>query len=311
MARTIWKGAISFGLVHVPIVVHAATRPHRLDFDWIDRRDDAPVGYQRINKRTGKVIASEDIVKGYEYEKGEYVYLNDEDFKRANVAATQTVEIQGFVDAAEVPIYYYDTPYYLAPDRRGEKGYVLLREVLRQAGRLGLARVVLHTRQYLCALLPQGDALMLITLRYGDEILSADDLELPGGKTAAPAARERDMALRLVEDMTGPWDPQAYRDDYREDLLDAIDKKVKAGKTHVLTEADDTHRPRESAKVIDLMALLKQSIEQRGAPKKATAKKTAAGKTATAGKKAPAARRTPAAKTPARKSAAAAKRKAA
>ncbi|MGY6272249.1 non-homologous end joining protein Ku [Achromobacter denitrificans] len=298
MARTIWKGAISFGLVHVPIVVHAATRPHRLDFDWIDRRDNAPVGYQRINKRTGKVIASEHIVKGYEYEKGEYVYMNDEDFKRANVAATQTVEIQGFVDAAEVPIYYYDTPYYLAPDRRGEKGYVLLREVLRKAGRLGLARVVLHTRQYLCALLPQGDALMLITLRYADEILSADELDLPGGKEAAPAARERDMAMRLVDDMTGPWDPEAYRDDYREDLLEAIDKKIKAGKTHVLTEADEK-RPRESAKVIDLMSLLKQSIEQRGSPRKAPAKRAAPAKRSAAGK------------APARKSGTAGRRKAA
>lgn len=301
MPRTIWKGAISFGLVHVPIVVHAATRPQRLDFDWIDRRDDAPIGYQRINKRTGKPVASEDIVKGYEYEKGEYVYMNDEDFKRANVAATQTVEIQGFVDAAEVPIYYYDTPYYLAPDRRGEKGYVLLREVLRQAGRLGLARVVLHTRQYLCALLPQGDALMLITLRYAGEILSADDLDLPAGKTAAPAARERDMALRLVEDMTGPWDPQAYRDDYREDLLAAIEKKIKAGRTHVLAEAeaeDGAKAPRESAKVIDLMSLLKQSIEQRGGARKAPAKRAAP-------KKKPAARKTAA------KSGASARRKAA
>ncbi|RAP65353.1 Ku protein [Achromobacter sp. HZ01] len=303
MPRTIWKGAISFGLVHVPIVVHAATRPQRLDFDWIDRRDDAPVGYQRINKRTGKPVASEDIVKGYEYEKGEYVYMNDEDFKRANVAATQTVEIQGFVDAAEVPIYYYDTPYYLAPDRRGEKGYVLLREVLRQAGRLGLARVVLHTRQYLCALLPQGDALMLITLRYAGEILSAEDLDLPAGKTAAPAARERDMALRLVEDMTGPWDPQAYRDDYREDLLAAIEKKIKAGRTHVLAEAEDGAKaPRESAKVIDLMSLLKQSIEQRGGARKAPAKRAAP-------KKKPAAKKT-AAKTAA-KSGASARRKAA
>ena len=303
MPRTIWKGAISFGLVHVPIVVHAATRPQRLDFDWIDRRDDAPIGYQRINKRTGKPVASEDIVKGYEYEKGEYVYMNDEDFKRANVAATQTVEIQGFVDAAEVPIYYYDTPYYLAPDRRGEKGYVLLREVLRQAGRLGLARVVLHTRQYLCALLPQGDALMLITLRYAGEILSADDLDLPAGKTAAPAARERDMALRLVEDMTGPWDPQAYRDDYREDLLAAIETKIKAGRTHVLAEAEDGAKaPRESAKVIDLMSLLKQSIEQRGGARKAPAKRAVP-------KKKPAARKT-AAKTAA-KSGASARRKAA
>jgi DNA end-binding protein Ku len=297
MARTLWKGAISFGLVHVPIVVHPATRPHRLDFDWIDRRDDAPVGYQRINKRTGKAIASEDIVKGYEYEKGEYVYMNDEDFKRANVAATQTVEIQGFVDAAEVPIYYYDTPYYLAPDRRGEKGYALLREVLRQSGRLGLARVVLHTRQYLCALLPQGDALMLITLRYADEILFADELDLPGGKAAAPPARERDMAMRLVDDMTGPWDPQAYRDDYREDLLEAIGRKIKAGKTHVLTEPGEKP-PRESAKVIDLMSLLKQSIEQRGSARKPAAKP-------------PAKKRTAAKKAPARKSGAAARRKAA
>ncbi len=299
MARTIWKGAISFGLVHVPIVLHAATRQHRLDLDWIDRRDNSPVGYQRINKRTGKVMAAEDIVKGYEYEKGEYVYLNDEDFKRANVAATQTVDIQGFVDASEVPIYYYDTPYYLEPDRRGEKGYALLREVLRRAGRLGLARVVLHTRQYLCALLPQGDALMLITLRYADEILSAEDLDLPAGKEAAPAAREREMAMKLVDDMTIPWDPAAYRDEYREDLLKAIDKKIKAGKTHVLTEPEEA-APRESAKVIDLMSLLKQSIEQRGSSKpSANGKRSAAAKTATPRKRA--AGKTAAAKPAARK----------
>ena len=139
MPRTVWKGAITFGLVHVPVVVYAAARSGRLDFDWIDRRDNAPVGYQRINKRTGKAIDAEYIVKGYEYEKGEYVFMNDEDFRQANTAATQTVDVLDFVEAAEVPLYYFDTPYYLAPDRRGEKGYVLLREVLRKSGRLGLA----------------------------------------------------------------------------------------------------------------------------------------------------------------------------
>jgi len=304
MPRTIWKGAIAFGLVHIPIVVYAATRPHRLDFDWIDRRDDSPVGYQRINKRTGKSIAAEDIVKGYEYEKGEYVYLSDEDFRRANVAATQTVDVQGFVDAAEIPIFYYDTPYYLAPDRRGAKGYALLRDVLRKSGRLGLARVVLHTREHLCALLPQAEALMLITLRYADEILPAGELELPAPRPAdAPTPREKEMALRLVQDMAMEWDPDAFRDEYREDLLDAIDRKIKAGKTHVLTEAGEAPA-RRSAKVIDLMAMLKQSIESRGGKPSAARKKAASAASAGAGAAKARARKTGARSAPSRRKAA-------
>ncbi|MDM9557670.1 Ku protein [Bordetella petrii] len=308
MPRTVWKGAITFGLVHVPVVVYAAARSGRLDFDWIDRRDNAPVGYQRINKRTGKAIDAEYIVKGYEYEKGEYVFMNDEDFRQANTAATQTVDVLDFVEAAEVPLYYFDTPYYLAPDRRGEKGYVLLREVLRKSGRLGLAQVVLHTRQYLAALLPLGDALMLITMRYADEIVAADDLNLPHGKEHAPGAREMEMALRLVDDMTQSWDPERYRDEYRDDLLAAIDRKIESGKTHALAEPGE-EAPRGSAKVIDLMSMLKQSIERRGGDgKAASAKKTATKKAA---KRAPrkTARKTPARKTAARKSSAASSRR--
>ncbi|KCB46000.1 non-homologous end joining protein Ku [Bordetella hinzii] len=315
MARTLWKGAISFGLVHIPIALHPATRSARLDFDWIDKRDDAPVGYQRINKRTGKAIAAEHIVRGYEYEKGDYVYLSDEDFRRANDVATQTIEILGFVQAAEVPLYYYDTPYYLEPDKRGGPGYVLLRDALRKSGRLALGQVVLHTRQHLAALLPQGDALMMVTLRYAEEIREAPELDLPAKHAGA---RETDMALRLIDDMSVDWDPAQYHDAYREDLLAAIRAKIKAGKTHSLTEAETPAPARDSAKVLDLMAMLKQSIEQgrrtpaasaRAASPRKTAKGRPAAKTAakTAARKASktpakAARKT-AAKTPRRKAA--------
>ncbi|OZI74783.1 Ku protein [Bordetella genomosp. 12] len=286
MARTLWKGAISFGLVHIPVAVHPAIQSARLDFDWIDKRDDAPVGYQRINKRTGKAISAEHIVRGYEYEKGDYVYLSDDDFRRANDVATQTIEILGFVKAAEVPLYFYDTPYYLEPDKRGGPGYVLLRDALRKSGRLALAQVVLHTRQHLAALLPQGDALMMVTMRYADEIREAPDMELPAKRATA---RETEMALRLIDEMGLDWDPQQYRDGYREDLLAVIRAKVKAGKTHSLSQADEPAAAPGSAKVLDLMAMLKQSIDQgrrtpaaaRKAPAKASPPaKSAARKTA-------------------------------
>jgi len=301
MARVIWKGAITFGLVHVPIVLHPATRVTRLDFDWIDKRDNSPVGYQRINKRTGKPIEAENIVKGYEYEKGDYVFLNDDDFKRANTAATQSIDVLSFVQASEVPLYYFDTPYYLAPDKRGDKGYVLFREVLRKSGLLALASVVLHSRQYLAAMLPLDDVLMLVTMRYADEIRDAGELDIPQGKDSAPSAREMQMASRLLEDMTQPWDPEQYRDEYRDDLMATIEEKIASGRTHSLEEAEEAPR-RKSGKVIDLMSMLQRSIEERGGSDKAAsgpAKKTpSARKTSkTAAKK-----RAPAKKAAAKKS---------
>ncbi|MEI2414821.1 Ku protein [Orrella sp. JC864] len=282
MPRVIWKGAINFGLVHVPVVVHPATRSSRLDFDWIDRRDNAPVGYQRINKRTGKPIDSENIVKGYQYEKGEYVFLSDEDFRQANTAATQSVDILSFVDAAEVPIYYYDTPYYLLPDRRGGKGYALLHQVLRKSGRVGIASVVLHTRQHLAALMALDEGLLLITMRYAHEMLPIEQAEDgQGAKRDKPTARELEMAMRLVEDMSEPWDPEQYHDTYRDDLLAMIDKKIRSGKTHELTEAQEDGAPRRSAKVIDLVAVLQKSLKARGGePADKPARKRAPAKTA-------------------------------
>lgn len=279
MARVIWKGAITFGLVHVPIVLHAATRATRLDFEWIDKRDNSPVGYQRINKRTGKPIEAEHIVKGYEYEKGDYVFLNDEDFKRANTAATQSIDVISFVQASEVPLYYFDTPYFLAPDKRGDKGYVLFREVLNKSGLIALASVVLHTKQYLAALFPLDDVLMLVTMRYAEEIRDPDELDIPSGKSNAPSAREMQMAQRLLEEMTQPWDPEQYRDEYRDDLMTTIEEKIAAGKTHALDETAETPR-RKSGKVIDLMSMLQRSIEERHGSANKTANATSRKRTA-------------------------------
>jgi DNA end-binding protein Ku len=157
MARIIWKGAISFSLIHIPVSLHPASRANELDLDLLDRRDFSPVGYQRINKSTGKVVEWDDIVKGYQYKKGEYVALTEEDFRRANVAATQTIAIQAFVKQHEIPPQYFETPYYLAPDKRGQKVYALLREAMRESGRWAIGSVVVRTRAYACALIPQDE----------------------------------------------------------------------------------------------------------------------------------------------------------
>ena len=223
-ARVVWKGAITFGLVHIPVTLRAASRRKDLDFDWLDKRDMAPVGYQRINKRTGQPIEGEHIVKGYRYEGDEYVLMSDEDFRQANPEATQTVDIVAFVDAAEVSPSYFETPYYLEAGKRGEKGYALLREVMRRSGRIGIATVVMHTKQHLAAVRVEGSVLVLNTMRFADEMLSADDLYVPQEdlETVGVGARELEMAQQLVDQMTEPWRPEQYRDTYREDLLARI-----------------------------------------------------------------------------------------
>lgn len=265
MPRAVWKGAISFGLVNIPVSLYPAARPHELDLDLLDRRDFSPVGYQRINKRTGKEIASEDMVKGYAYQKGQYVVLSEEDFRQANVKATQTVDIVAFVKAEEIAPFYFDTPYYLEPGKGGQKGYALLREALRKTGRVGLANVVLRTRQHLAAVIPLERMLLLNTLRFAHEIRPAKELELPpaGLKEAGVTAKEMEIALRLVEDMSEKFQAERYQDSYREDLLARIEAKVEAGRTHEVT-APGKEAPARGAQVIDLMAALKRSLEHKG-----------------------------------------------
>jgi DNA end-binding protein Ku len=267
MARALWKGAISFGLVHVPVSLYPASQSQGLSFDMIDKRDFSPVGYKRYNKSTGDEISRENIVKGYEYEKGEYVVVTDEDFKQANVEATQTVDIVAFVDAASVAPYYYDTPYYLEPGKRGEKGYTLLREVLRRTGRIGIANVVIRSRQHLAALIPLERMLVMNTLRFADEIRSAAELALPEAGQGELSDKELTMAERLVDDMTEKWDPEKYKDTYTADLMARIEAKITSGETHAITPTSkEAAEPRRGAEVIDLVSLLRRSLDKKGTP---------------------------------------------
>jgi DNA end-binding protein Ku len=265
MPRSLWKGAISFGLVNIPVVLHSAENRNSFDLTMLDRRNMKPVGFKRYNKDTDKEVGWDDIVKGYEYEKERYVVLTEEDFKRANVEATQTVDIVAFVGAEEIEPTYFETPYYLAPDKRGEKGYALLRETLKVTKKLAIATVVIRTRQYLAALIPTGDVIVLNTLRYKNEVKSAKDLEVPSGKLKASGVspREIEMAKKLVDEMTDHWKPERYRDTYHDDLMKLIDKRIKAGKTEVITEPEADEQLEKPAKgeVIDLMALLKKSVK--------------------------------------------------
>ena len=265
MPRVLWKGAISFGLVNIPVGLYSAEKRNELSFTMLDRRDMSPVGYNRINKETGKDVPWDQIVKGYEYEEGKYAVMSDEDFRAANVRATQTVDILSFVEAQEIPFTLFETPYYLAPDKRGEKGYALLREIMQRARKLAITQVVIRTRQYLAAMIPLGNMLVLNTLRYPDEMKPGKDLDVPGElKGMKVNEREIDMAMKLVEEMTEPWKPSQYHDTYREDILARVHEKIKAGETETITEANTEKAQPRSAQVIDLMALLKRSVEQKG-----------------------------------------------
>lgn len=279
MPRAIWKGSISFGLVHIPISLYSAEDSGaELGFSMLDKRDLAPIGYRRINKKTGKEVEWENIVKGYEYADEQYVVLGEEDFKRANVEATQTIDITDFVDAAEIASFYFDKPYFLEPVKKGEKSYALLRETLKRTGKIGIASVVIHTRQHLAALIPYDNALVLNLMRFASELRDLSDLKLPAANAAT--AKEIEIAEQLVNSMAGDWEPEKYRDTYREDLLQLIERKVKAGETETVSD-EDIPAPHKTAEVIDLMALLKRSVEEGGKRKETPAKKSSAGEKST------------------------------
>ena len=271
MARGLWKGAISFGLVNVPVELHSAKkRTGELDMTMLDKRNLAPVGYKRVNKETGKEVPWGDVVKGYEYQDDKYVVLSEEDFRRANPELAKTVDIQAFVDLADIAPQYFETPYYLVPGKRGEKAYALLRETLKKAGKAGVATVVIRTKQYLAALIAQEKLLVLNTLRYHDELKKASEFEV---KDAKVTAKELDMAMRLVEDMADEWKPQTYKDTFRDDLKKRIEEKVKAGDTEDITEPEKEPKREKRGEVIDLMSLLKQSIEKKPAKRAASGRK--------------------------------------
>jgi DNA end-binding protein Ku len=267
MARSMWKGAISFGLVHIPVELYPATTEHSLDLHMLDRRDFAPIGFKRYNKNTGKEVSWDDIIKGYEYADDEYVVLSDEDLRRANPEATQTIDILAFVDAGQVPLIYYEQPYYLAPGKGGDKVYALLRETLRDVGKIGIANVVIRVKQHLGALVCVGDTIVLITLRYPDEIRPTDELKIPdeNSKAAQVTPKELQMAKALVEGMSERWKPQQYHDTYREDVMAMIKKKIAAKQTKTITMPEPEAKKPATAKVIDLVSLLQASLGKKPA----------------------------------------------
>ena len=283
MPRAIWKGAISFCLVHIPVALLSATSTQGVDFDWLDKRSMEAVGYKRVNKATGKEVSKENIVKGVAYEKGRYVVLSEEEIRAAHPEATQTIDIFAFVDSQQIPLQNIDRPYYLAPDRRGEKVYALLREALSGTHKVALAYVVLHTRQHLAALMPLESALVLVMLRWPDEVRSLDSLELGQAVTQPKLAKsELDMAKRLIRDMSADWQPDAYVDSFQDRIMALVERKAKAGKIEEV-ERVEGEEERRSADVIDLTELLKRSLAGKPASKpkaKATAKGTTSRKPA-------------------------------
>ena len=265
MPRVIWKGAISFGLVHVPVALYPASQNVGIDFDWLNKRSMDPVGYKRVNKRTGKEIRGENIVKGIKQDDGDYVILSDDQIKAAYPKSTQTIEIESFVKASEIAFTLLETPYYLEPMGKGEKVYALLREAMAEAGVIGIARVVMHTKEHLAALVPSGAALVLNTIRWASEIRPADELRLPAqGKTAAglkPA--ELKMAAQLISDMTVRWKSQDYSDRFGDAVKELVNRKVAAGETQTVTPLEDAPAQSETSNVVDLTELLANSLAKR------------------------------------------------
>lgn len=296
MARPIWTGTLSFGLLNIPIRLMSGERRNDLHFRMLDQRDNTPVRYERVNAETGEEVPWKEIVKAFEYQKGNYVVLEEEDIRNAASDAHETVEIDTFVDATDISPAYYEKPYVLLPAKKAEKGYVLLRETLKKTGKVGIGRVVIRTKEYLAAVMPQGDALVMNLLRYKSEVVDAEDYELPS-KSASDyriSPREIEMATDLIKSMSGKWKPEDYHDEFRAKLRTAIEKRLKSKGVTATVEEEERTPENAATNVVDFMALLKKSIGAKtrtpaakstsaseGGGKKAAAKKSAAKKGAT------------------------------
>src|ERR1700704_953856 len=269
--RAIWKGSISFGLVNIPIALYPATKKEDLRFRLLRKSDLSPVNYKRVAEADGKEVPWDEIVKGYEYEKGKYVVLKDEDFQRVDLEATQTVDIKDFVKIDEIdPIFFYK-PYYLEPQKGGDKAYVLLREALADGEKVGIAKVVIKTREYLAGVKAEEQVLVLELMHFAEELADASKLHVP--KKIQPRKREVDMAKALVDSMTTKWNPEKYHDDYREALMEVIEEKVESGGKEIKEKPKKAPKP---TKVIDLVSVLQQSLAQTAAAKKRSTTKRAA-----------------------------------
>lgn len=285
MARPLWTGAISFGLLNIPVQLMTGERKVDLHFHLVDSRDNSRVRYVRVSEESGEEVPWKDIAKAFEYEKGNYVVLQDEDFKNAAPESSESVDIEAFVDPAEVGPEYYERPYYLVPPKKSEKGYVLLRETLKKLGKVAIARVVIRTRESLALVRPDGDALQMILLRYPQEVVHADEYAFPAGsaKSYRISEKEFEMARQLVESMSDTFKPGQYKDEFREKLSRAIRERLKRKGAKITKKVEPEAAEAGSDKVVDFMALLRKSIETNkrtpaAAPPKPAAKKAAAKK---------------------------------
>jgi DNA end-binding protein Ku len=267
MARPVWNGTISFGLLNVPVQIFSGERSVDLHFRLLDSRDKKPIRYERVNSDTGEEVAWKDIVKAFEYEKGNYVVIPEQELRAAAPEITETVEIESFVERDAISPMYFEKPYFLVPGKKAEKGYVLLRETLRKTGRIGIGKVVIRTRQYLSALMPQGDALLLNLMRFPQELIQSDQFELPAAKVSdyRISALELKMAEQLIDSMTVGWKPADYRDDFRDKLHKFIQRRIaRTGAAGRQEPEQQAPTPKGATNVVDFMALLKKSLAAKG-----------------------------------------------
>jgi DNA end-binding protein Ku len=302
MARPVWSGTLSFGLLNIPVSLMTGERKTDISFRMLDARNNAPIRYERVNSETGEEVPWKDIVKAYEYDKGSYVVLEQEDIASAAPESHDAIEVEAFVDAGSIDPRYFEKPYVLVPAKKAEKGYVLLRESLQKTGRIGIARVVIRTREHLCAVVPHDKALLLLMMRYPQELVDIDEYAIPEGARADYRISPKELAFseQLIGTMSGEWEPGEYQDEFRERLHEVINKRMKAnGVVKRAPEAEAEAAEGAATNVVDFMSLLQRSIDRnkrtparKAAPAKKTAKKAAA-------KKAPA--KKPAKKAAARK----------
>jgi len=265
MARPVWSGTLSFGLLNIPVSLMSGERRTDISFRMLDARNNAPVRYERVNAETGDEVPWKDIVKAFEYDKGSYVVLEPDDIKSAAPESHHAIEVENFVDASAIGPQYFEKPYVLVPAKKAEKGYVLLREALARTGRIGIARVVIRTRENLCAVMPQGNALLLLMMRYPQELVDIEEYNIPEGAGAdyRITAKEQQFSEQLIETMSGEWDPQQYQDQFRERLQDVIRQRM--SEKGLVKRHDEEPEVAENAttNVVDFMALLQQSIERK------------------------------------------------
>jgi DNA end-binding protein Ku len=279
MARPIWTGTLSFGLLNVPVSLMSGERKVDLHFRMLDSRDRKPIRFERVNAETGEEVPWKDIVKAFEYDKGSYVVIDKEDIASAAPESHESVDVETFVDAGSIDYRYFEKPYVLVPGKKAEKGYVLFRETLKSTGKIGIARVVIRTREYMCAVMPQGDAIVLMLLRYPQELVDPEDYKLPSGssKDFRISSKEMDMAKQLITSMSGEWRPEDYHDEFRERLQKIIEKRLKSkGKLAKVEEEPQTEED-AATNVVDFMSLLQKSLDtkRRTPAKKATTAKKA------------------------------------